>query len=346
MNDSRDQTNVGFLAQVGAVTMATLLGGYFLAWHFGVHRPIIFSTPVVLYLAFVFFGGALALIGYVLRLAAKGETCPLRRLIALPVWSPDFLAGRICPAALTFIFLAAVGPFKSLIPYVHPFAWDAVFSDLDRMIFGTDPWRLTNAIIGPKGTRAVDMIYGLWFPVWTFTLIYFSCFADAAKQKRFLVTLFAVWIVEGIVLATVFSSVGPCYLEMIHHPYASRYAELFPLAAPGTNAEQAMLAASFKSGDIGAFKGISAMPSLHVGVAFLLVLASRGWWRVVASLFCALIFVGSVHLGWHYASDGIVASLATAMCWRVASYGQRNPFARRPVVPAKSATDHPGEVVI
>jgi hypothetical protein len=255
----------------------------------------------------------------------------MRRVAALPVWSLDFLARRVCPVVLTFLFLGAVGPFKALIPYIHPFAWDGAFSDLDRWIFGTDPWRLTHALIGPRGTRVVDIMYGLWFPAWTFALVYFGCFAAEAEQRRFLTAMFAVWIVEGIVLATLFSSVGPCYLQMIHHSYADRYAGLFPLAAPGANAAQAMLWSSYTSGDIGAFKGISAMPSLHVGVAFLLVLASRGWWRVAASLFCALIFVGSVHLGWHYASDGIVAAALTTLCWRLARPGYRDLPAGAPV---------------
>jgi hypothetical protein len=331
MNDSSDQTSVRFLSQIGVVTLVTLVGGYWLAWHFGVQSPIIFSVPVVLFLAALFFGAAFALVGYVLWLAMQGEIRPLRRLAALPLRSQEFLARRVVAAVMTFVFLGAIGPFKSLIPYVHPFAWDASFSDLDRMIFGTDPWRLTHAVIGPRGTRAVDVIYGLWFPVWTFALLYFSCFAQEAEQRRFLTALFALWIVGGIIFATIFSSAGPCYLEMIHHQYASRYSGLFPLAAPGTNAEQAMLAVSYKVGDVGAFKGISAMPSLHVGVAFLLVLASRGWWRVAASLFCTMIFLGSIHLGWHYASDGIVAAAITAFCWRLARPSYRDSPTGAPI---------------
>lgn len=309
-----------FLSQLAAVTFVTVIGGYWLAWHFGVHPPIIFSTFTVLFIGALLFGGLSSIAGYVAWLASQGEPQPLRRLAALPVWTPDFLARRVCPAALTLVFLGAIGSFKSLIPYVHPFAWDGAFSDLDRLIFGGDPWRLTHAVIGPRGTRTIDLLYGLWFPAWGLALVNFSCFADELMQRRFLTAFFAVWIVQGIILASIFSSVGPCYLEMIHHPYAARYGGLFPLDAPGANAAQAMLAVSYQSADIGAFKGISAMPSLHVAVAFLLVLASRGWWRVAASLFCATIFVGSIHLGWHYASDGIVAVSVTAMCWQAARY--------------------------
>jgi hypothetical protein len=316
-----------FLSQLAAVTFVTVFGGYWLAWHFGVHPPIILSTFTVLFIGALVFGGLLGVGAYVIWLAMQREPEPLRRLAALPVWTPEFLARRICPAAVTLIFLGAIGSFKSLIPYVHPFAWDSAFSDLDRLIFRTDPWRLTHAIIGPHGTRAIDLIYGLWFPAWGFALVYFSCFARELDQKRFLTAFFAVWIVEGIILATIFSSVGPCYLQMINSPYAARYAGLFPLDAPGANAAQAMLQASYKSADIGAFKGISAMPSLHVGVAFLLVLASRGWWQIATSLFCGAIFIGSIHLGWHYGSDGIVAAIVTALCWHVAGYAHRNEAA-------------------
>lgn len=309
-----------FVIRLAALTLATVLAAYWLAWHFGVQRPIILSIGVVLVLAAALVGATVALVGYVLWLGVQGEQKPLRRIAALPVWSPEFLARRVLPLALIFVFLGAFGTFKSLIPYAQPFVWDATFSDADRLIFGTDPWRLTHAFIGPRGTRLVDLVYGFWFPIWTVALIYFACFAKERAQRRFIVAFCAVWIVEGVVLATIFSSVGPCYLDMIHSPYASRYAGLFPLDAPLATAAQTMLAASYKSANIGAFEGISAMPSLHVGVAFLLVLASRGWWRLASSLFCAVILVGSVHLGWHYASDGIVAVFVTALCWQFARY--------------------------
>jgi hypothetical protein len=333
-----------FLSRIAGLTFATVAGAYLFARHFGVRPPTIFSTVVILFLLALSFAVGLGIIGYVIWLAAHNEPHPLRRLAKLPMWTPEFLARRICPVLLTFVFLGAIGPFKSLIPYVHPFAWDAAFSDLDRLIFGTDPWRLTHALIGPSGTRIVDLIYGLWFPVWTFAVIYFGCFANEAEQKRFLTALFAIWIVEGVVLATVFSSVGPCYLELIHHKYAARYAGLFPLTAPAATAEQAMLATSYASGDIGAFKGISAMPSLHVGVAFLLVLASRGWWRAAASGFCAMIFLGSIHLGWHYASDGIVAIFVTAICWRLTTYDRFEALGRRPL--PQRAGGKPEEAVV
>lgn len=319
MSQSGNSSSVSFLRRLAATTTTAIVGAYWLARHFGVHPPTVFSPFTVLFLAAIFFGTALSILAYILWLAIQREPSPLRRLAELPVWSPHFLARRILPAALTFVFLGAFGSYKSLIPYMHPFAWDATFSDLDRLIFGTDPWRITHALIGRTGTRALDIIYGLWFPAWVFALVYFACISDEARQQRFITAFCAVWIVEGVVLATILSSVGPCYLQMIHSDYAPRYAGLFPLAgAPGANAAQAMLAASYKAGDIGAFKGISAMPSVHVGVAFLLVLASRGWWRVAASIFCAAIFVASIHLGWHYASDGIAAALVTALCWRLA----------------------------
>jgi hypothetical protein len=55
--------------------------------------------------------------------------------------------------------------------------------------------------------------------------------------------------------------------------------------------------------------GISAMPSLHVTLAFLCFLVAREYARhflpkLIAALFAAVIFLGSVHLGWHYVSDG------------------------------------------
>src|SRR4051812_46867699 len=122
-----------FIARLMTLTLAAVLGAYWLALHFGVHAPPIFAPFTVLFLAAVFFGGAFALAGYVLWLAIQHEPRPLRRVARLSVWSPQFLAQRLLPAALTLVFLGAFGSFKSLIPYMHPFAWDTTLSDLDRL---------------------------------------------------------------------------------------------------------------------------------------------------------------------------------------------------------------------
>ena len=67
--------------------------------------------------------------------------------------------------------------------------------------------------------------------------------------------------------------------------------------------------------------GISAMPSMHVVLAALWAFAGWHLSRVlgaVLTVYTALIWVGSVHLGWNYAVDGIVSLAVLAGIWAVA----------------------------
>ena len=64
--------------------------------------------------------------------------------------------------------------------------------------------------------------------------------------------------------------------------------------------------------------GISAMPSMHNAIAILYALTTARMARpirIAAWSFAALIFVGSIHLGWHYAVDGIAAGLMISAIW-------------------------------
>ena len=67
--------------------------------------------------------------------------------------------------------------------------------------------------------------------------------------------------------------------------------------------------------------GISAMPSMHNAQATLFAAAgyrvSRRLGHVMLA-YAAIIFVGSIHLGWHYAIDGIAGALLALFIWWIA----------------------------
>jgi membrane-associated phospholipid phosphatase len=64
------------------------------------------------------------------------------------------------------------------------------------------------------------------------------------------------------------------------------------------------------------------MPSVHVGIALWVALVCRAFvprLQVVGWAFFAAIIVGSVHLGWHYAVDGLASILIAGLAWRAAA---------------------------
>jgi hypothetical protein len=67
--------------------------------------------------------------------------------------------------------------------------------------------------------------------------------------------------------------------------------------------------------------GISVMPSMHNAQSLIFVLLamhlSRGV-QIGAAVFTLAIFVGSVHLGWHYMVDGLVSFALVPPIWWLA----------------------------
>lgn len=220
--------------------------------------------------------------------------------------------------------------FKSTIPYLQPFAWDPYFDRMDMWLHGgVRPWELLQPVLGwPLVSFAVNFVYNLWFfvmiGVWLW--LAFTLHKKAARRE-FLLAFLLTWMIGGSVLATVFSSAGPCYYAHLipgADPYTGLMTYLqgvdgnwFPIWALNT---QDMLWQGYID-PANNLSGISAMPSMHMATATLLVpLAFRmdrriGWAAVV---FWLMILIGSVHLGWHYAVDSYAGAAIAAASWWLA----------------------------
>jgi len=228
---------------------------------------------------------------------------------------------------LTFASVSAARAFGSLkheIPHLVPFYADPALARLDRLLFlGVDPWRLTHAFMGPLPTLIIDRLYLVWFPV-MLGLNAWICFTrDQRLQVRGALTYVLTWFLLGNVAAALMSSVGPCFYELYYDD--AHFRPLFDTlrdydAIYGIRAFDAMNWL-YENRDVDRFgSGISAMPSLHVGIAFLFWLTVRHaqiarWIQWLAGAFVLVIWVGSVHLGWHYAVDGLFSIGGVTLIW-------------------------------
>jgi hypothetical protein len=83
---------------------------------------------------------------------------------------------------------------------------------------------------------------------------------------------------------------------------------------------QAMLIKMHGTDKLAIGGGISAMPSVHNALAALFALAAfqlsrtAGW---LVAIYAAAIWIGSIHLGWHYALDGVLGVAMTLGIWIV-----------------------------
>lgn len=227
---------------------------------------------------------------------------------------------------LSFYF-AFFTVYKVMIPLVSDYTWDPTFAALDRFLHGgVDPWRILHVWFGdPASTQLINFFYHLWFIV-LYAVIFWQAFAMRNPQLRmqFFLTLVMSWALLGSLLGTLFASGGPCYFDLFvagDNPflplmdYLHGAAETHRVGALNT---QAILRESFVTGYLTRGQGISAMPSIHVSVSVLFaILGWRSHWflGLALSAFAVVIFIGSVHLAWHYAIDGYVAALGTAVIW-------------------------------
>lgn len=227
-------------------------------------------------------------------------------------------------------FFSAFTSLKSGIARLHPYTWDPIIAGWDRALLGQDAWRVVQPVLGhPPVTFALSVLYSAWHPamIAIFGGLTFSLGRPALRTQA-LLAMIGCWALLGTWGAVALASAGPCFIGPLHLAAADMFApQAAYLRAANAQlpiwefAEQSRLLAAAASGRPVLGSGISAMPSMHIAVATLMALVGWRFGRVagiVGTAYLAVIVVGSIHLGWHYAMDGIAGAAGTVLIWLAA----------------------------
>lgn len=217
---------------------------------------------------------------------------------------------------------------KSAIPDIVPFYLDPPLVELDVMLLGQDAWLFARSIAPDWTVIVFDRIYVLWF---TYVVICTGVVAftrDVRLQIKATIAFHLCWFGLGTVVATGMSSVGPVFYDMTYG--GNRFSGLLIYLESihretelGAVRAMEYLVENFGTTKLGV--GISAMPSLHVAMSFYGYLLARHfrkqrflqWFSLI---FTAAMLFGSIQLGWHYLSDGIVGMLCVWAIWRFSGW--------------------------
>jgi hypothetical protein len=246
----------------------------------------------------------------------EGENHPIARLRMET--EPMTVATYFLGFQLVGLQIAALTWLKEMLPLAVPYWADGALAAFDRTILGTDAWRIIpDVLVGP-----LDGLYTTWAPVKFFALL-LVLVRPASRLKA--QAMFAYFLTVGLVGVSgqyLLSSGGPIFYDRLVHAnqfgeLAMRTKQLAPLAHTASE----YLWQSYLAHDTSIGNGISAMPSMHVATTTWSALAlSRIWPKSTIPIwgFWLIILAGSIALGWHYLSDGLVGAGGAILCWKMA----------------------------
>lgn len=295
-----------------------------------VFRDYLVATlvPLTALAAFRIFGEIAYHIVHVRPFAWRGLLTGLRRS---EVFSFERAAAALVPVLLVPLFASVFTTFKVSIPEMEPFTWDPQLMRLDQTLHGgMHPWEILQPLFGhPFVSSAISYLYNIWQGL--ILIVYWQMFRiqDRELRMRFLIAFVLAWAVLGSGGALTFSSAGPCFYGAVvdgPNPYADLMAYLNAAHAQYQNwgiIAQNYLWRIYQDGNAHLGGGISAMPSLHLGVGVLVFLLARAYKSRLAWLagaYVMILMIGSVHLAWHYAVDGYFGIAGGWLAWIAAGW--------------------------
>jgi hypothetical protein len=348
--DLRELRAIGIgAAVVGAYALMVLMSGRVPPGQFAQLFGIYFAGAAGLWLVI----GACFIILSVVRRALQSRGEPFLRAFlhdsVTQRWARDRGLGLLWPPLLFATLLSSFNAFKQLILPLAGYGFDPLFAWADRELFlGNEGWHLTHALFAsPGATIAIDRLYHGWFAPVALGVVICAWLPASTWRLRtqYLFSYIAVWVLLGSVLAFLFGSAGPCFHSRLVGPSPEFDALLARLDGveriTGSNLlalqNQGVLLRAHFGDKLALGGGISAMPSVHNALSVLFAIATWRVNRVVGlffALYAAAIWIGSIHLGWHYAVDGLVAAVLTCGIW--VACGRLAERLEKPLIPARS----------
>lgn len=247
-------------------------------------------------------------------MAKSGEAKPISRSIAMLKQNAGRLMIAIVAVQVISIQSASFNAIKTAIPRVNPFWLDPYLAHIDATLFGEQPWKLAHNAFG-FAVPAFDAAYAAWLILQPIAFFGLLTLKPSPLKSRAIVSLLLSWLILGIGAAFLFSSAGPIFYDRLFG--GGTFAGLDQVDAPNALRASEYLWASYTSGALVIGAGISAMPSLHVGLALWLALVLRkSFLAPLAWAYLPVIWIGSVLLGWHYFTDGLLGLIGVAIIWR------------------------------
>lgn len=308
----------GFAALAGGFALSTRFqSGEWHEWGFGVA----YGTRVGLFLAAAY--GVVLILRVMLLEARSGAE--LVDKLKRTLWNRRFVERSVGAPVLLSALLVMLSAYATWKPGVLGFregTYDELFATIDRIVHFGDPSTWTHAIL-PGSIPLLDRVYAAWYSILLATVLVMAIARPERERARFFWALGLLYVLGGTVLAHLLVSGGPVY----YHDLVGTGDFIWLVEIlEGTQASilQERLWSAYSDPEYRmAWAGISAMPSLHVGVATLLTLWGWSVNRVLGGcwlMYAALIMVGSVHLGWHYAIDGYMGAAIAWAVWRLAGH--------------------------